>query len=117
MRSPNLRRSLKPTSEPESEPEPAEEPAPPATEPEPTPEPEATPADPNAAPPATASGPVNLNSANYDDLRGLGLSVTQTGRVLAFREREGSFKSLDELDSIAGFPRGFLDDLKTKLSL
>ena len=37
--------------------------------------------------------------------------------MLAFREREGSFKSLDELDSIAGFPRGFLDDLKTKLSL
>ena len=67
--------------------------------------------------PTPSSDPVNLNSASYDDLRGLGLSVTQTGRVLAFREREGSFKSLDELDSIAGFPRGFLDDLKTKLSL
>ncbi len=63
----------------------------------------------------TGSGQTDLNSATYDDLRGLGLSVTQTGRVLAFREREGSFKSLDELDSIAGFPRGFLDDLKTKL--
>jgi hypothetical protein len=99
------------TSEPESEPGLAPEPdSPPESE-------AAPPSEPAVLQPTPSSGPVNLNSASYDDLRGLGLSVTQTGRVLAFREREGSFKSLDELDSIAGFPRGFLDDLKTKLSL
>jgi competence protein ComEA len=58
---------------------------------------------------------VDLNSATYDELRGLKLSVTQTGRVLAYRERAGSFTSVDDLDSIPGFGRDFLADLKTKL--
>ena len=45
------------------------------------------------------------------------MSVTQTGRVLAFRERNQGFKSLDELDAIPGFPRDFLDDIKQTLTL
>ena len=60
---------------------------------------------------------VSLNSASYEQLRQVGMSVTQTGRVLSFREKAGGFKSLDELDSIPGFPQGFLDDLKTRISL
>jgi len=88
----------------------------PDTEPEPEPDPAPDPTA-QVSPAAPSGGPVDINSASYEDLRGLGLSVTQTGRVLAFREREGSFKSLDELDSITGFPRGFLDDLKTHLSI
>jgi DNA uptake protein ComE-like DNA-binding protein len=45
------------------------------------------------------------------------LSVTQTGRVLAFRERSGSFSSLDDLDEIPGFPRALLDEIKRHLTL
>jgi DNA uptake protein ComE-like DNA-binding protein len=41
--------------------------------------------------------------------------VTQTGRVLAHRERQGRFSSVDVLDEIPGFPRDFADELKTKL--
>ena len=37
--------------------------------------------------------------------------------MLSYRERTGGFKSLDELDSIPGFPKAFLDELKTKISL
>ena len=60
---------------------------------------------------------VALNSASYEELRGLGFSVTQTGRVLAFREEKGGFKSVDELDKIPGFPRSFLDQVKDRLTV
>lgn len=60
---------------------------------------------------------VNLNTASYDELRSLGLSVTQTGRLLAQREQKGSYGSVDELDEIPGFPGGFLDGLKAHLEL
>jgi DNA uptake protein ComE-like DNA-binding protein len=58
---------------------------------------------------------VDLNQASYEDLRGLGLSVTQAGRLLEHRERAGSFTAIDELDSIPGFPRSFLVELKRKV--
>lgn len=66
------------------------------------------------------SGPVeegdriSLNEANFEQLRDAGLSVTQTGRVLAHRERAGGFSSVDELEEIPGFPRDFLDQVKSK---
>jgi DNA uptake protein ComE-like DNA-binding protein len=66
---------------------------------------------------ATEASPLDLNQATYEDLRRLRLSVTQSGRVLAYRERLGGFKSLDELDSIPGFPRSFLTELKRRLTL
>ena len=43
--------------------------------------------------------------------------MTQTGRVLAHRERTGGYESLEDLDEIPGFPTGFLDDLKARLRL
>ena len=43
--------------------------------------------------------------------------MTQTGRVLAHRERVGGFDSLDDLDEIPGFPHAFLDELKKHLSI
>ena len=66
-------------------------------------------------PPAAAV--IDVNQASYEDLRNLNLSVTQTGRLLAHRERLGGFRSLDDLDEIPGFPRSFLDDLKEKFTL
>ena len=64
----------------------------------------------------TSTGPINLNTASFEELREAGLSVTQTGRVLAHRERGGGFSSVDELDEIPGFPRDFLDQVKPKLT-
>jgi DNA uptake protein ComE-like DNA-binding protein len=87
----------------EDEPEPAE---PAASEPV---------AGPERSDQAAGEGLVDLNSAGYEELRDLRLSVTQTGRVLALRERSGGFKSVDELDSIPGFPRDFLLELKQKV--
>jgi DNA uptake protein ComE-like DNA-binding protein len=61
-----------------------------------------------------AGGPISLNSASFEEPRDAGLSVTQTGRVLAHRERTGGFRSVDELDSIPGFPRDFLDSVRDR---
>jgi DNA uptake protein ComE-like DNA-binding protein len=60
--------------------------------------------------------PVSLSSATFDDLRGLGLSVTQAKRVLDFRERLGGFDSVDDLDHVPGFPKSLLTELKRELS-
>lgn len=77
---------------------------------------ESEPQAPPPPPPMPASGPVNLNDASFEELRNAGLSVTQTGRVLAHRERGGGFSSVDELDEIPGFPREFLDQVKPNLT-
>jgi DNA uptake protein ComE-like DNA-binding protein len=113
-------------SEPEPEPQPEPVPEPPAL-PEPAAE---APAMPEPAEEASASpepeaeqvsvpqgDPIDINSANYEQLRSLKLSVTQTGRILSYRERTGGFKSLDELENIPGFPKQFLDDLRGRLTL
>jgi len=68
-------------------------------EPEPAPEPEPEPPEEVTRIVAAPGGPVSLSGATFDDLRGLGLSVTQAKRVLDFRERLGGFDSVDDLDS------------------
>ena len=75
------------------------------------------PSAPAPAPAPSSEEKLNVNQATYDDLRRLRLSVTQTGRVLDYRETLGGFKSLDQLDEIAGFPRDLLTELKRKLTI
>jgi competence protein ComEA len=58
---------------------------------------------------------ISLNDASFEQLRDAGLSVTQTGRVLAHRERQGGFSSVDELDEIPGFSQDFLGQIKSRL--
>jgi DNA uptake protein ComE-like DNA-binding protein len=59
-------------------------------------------------------GEHSVNDVSFEQLRELGLSVTQSARVIAYRETRGGFDSLDELDEIPGLPkdaRGTLKDL------
>ena len=60
-------------------------------------------------------GPVSLSEADFDELRGLGMSITQAKRVIRYREERGGFQTLDELDRVPGFPRNFLDSVKERL--
>jgi DNA uptake protein ComE-like DNA-binding protein len=115
-----------PSSTPAAEEEPSSSapslPAEPPSPPEPEPRafvPEATEpaASEQAGPGPSSAEPINLNTANYEQLRSLKLSVTQTGRILSYRERSGGFSSLDELESIPGFSKAFLDDLRGRLRL
>ena len=58
---------------------------------------------------------MSLSEADFDELRGLGMSVTQAKRVMRYREERGGFSTLDELDRVPGFPRNFLDSVKERL--
>jgi DNA uptake protein ComE-like DNA-binding protein len=61
-------------------------------------------------------GPLDVNKASFEQLRELGMSVTQATRVIAYREREDGFSSLDDLDAVPGFPKPFLAEIKEQLS-
>jgi DNA uptake protein ComE-like DNA-binding protein len=87
--------------EPKSEPEPEAE----AASPEPEPEPEAV---------EGPEGTISLSGVTFDELRELGLSVTQSKRVLKYRDERG-FSSVDQLDQVPGFPRSFLAELKDRM--
>jgi DNA uptake protein ComE-like DNA-binding protein len=73
--------------------------------------------EPAPAPSAAEPGKPSLNAVSFDELRDLGMSVTQARRVIAYRDRGGGFKSLDELDSVPGFPKDFLAALKKRLTV
>jgi DNA uptake protein ComE-like DNA-binding protein len=36
--------------------------------------------------------------------------------VIAYRQRRDGFDSIDELDTVPGFPKSFLEELKDRLS-
>jgi DNA uptake protein ComE-like DNA-binding protein len=57
---------------------------------------------------------LDLNAATFEQLRGLGLSVTQSARLVAYRDVNAGFGGLDELDRIPGFSRDTLARLKTR---
>jgi DNA uptake protein ComE-like DNA-binding protein len=63
------------------------------------------------------SGGPDVNEVSFEQLRELGLSVTQSARVIAYRETRGGFDSLDELDEIPGLPKDTRDTLKGLLSI
>jgi len=93
-----------PTAPAPTRPAPAPQPTEPAREPTPA-----------AAP---AGGQVSLNSGSFEDYRGLGMSVTQAKRVVAYREQlQGGYSSLDDLDRVPGFPKQFLAELKQRLTV
>jgi competence protein ComEA len=100
---------------PPAAPEPMIPPAPPVTSPPPPPPPsEPFSPPPAAAAPVAAGGQINLNAVTFEELRAQNLSVTQATRLLAHRERLGGFRSVDDLDQVAGFPQDVLADIKTR---
>jgi DNA uptake protein ComE-like DNA-binding protein len=60
---------------------------------------------------------LNLNEATFEDLRALGLSVTQSARLVAYRNVREGYKSLDELDEIPGLSRKTRAELRAQLKL
>ena len=60
---------------------------------------------------------VNLNDATFEQLRLLGMSVTQATRVIAYRERQDGFESIEDINSVPGLPNDLLAELKERLSV
>jgi DNA uptake protein ComE-like DNA-binding protein len=63
------------------------------------------------------NGQLDLNIASFEELRDLGLSVTQSARVIAYRDTRGGFDSLEELDEIPGLPKDTRGVLRNRLRL
>ena len=59
----------------------------------------------------------DLNSATFEQLRDHGLSVTQSARLIAYRDVRGGFESTDELDEIPGLPKSTREALSDQLGL
>jgi DNA uptake protein ComE-like DNA-binding protein len=73
--------------------------------------------EPPEAPEAAARNRVSLSSATFEDLRALGLSVTQATRLLIRREKQGGFESVDDLDELPGFPSSLRAELKSRVEV
>ena len=79
------------------------------------------------APPAEPSPPeprsrdegaaLDVNRATFEQLRGIGLSVTEATRVIAYRERKDGFNSVDDLEGVPGLPKSLLDELREQLTV
>jgi len=60
-------------------------------------------------------GWLDLNQASFAELRSLNLSITQSHRLLAYRERVGRYESIEQLDDVPGFPKDVRERLKRQL--
>ncbi|MDT3708444.1 MAG: helix-hairpin-helix domain-containing protein [Thiobacillus sp.] len=61
---------------------------------------------------------VNINTASQSELEAVkGLGPAKAKAIIEYREANGNFKHLDELDHVKGFGRASIDKLKGELSV
>ncbi len=70
------------------------------------------------AAPAAAIAPINLNTATVEELQQLrGVGPATAARIVAWREQEGPFKSVDQLMAIKGIGEKTLARFRDRLTL
>jgi DNA uptake protein ComE-like DNA-binding protein len=60
------------------------------------------------------ASPIDLNAVSYEDLRAIGLSVTDSARVIAYREVRDGLGSVDELSELPELPADALDQIRSR---
>jgi competence protein ComEA len=61
---------------------------------------------------------VNINTATQSELEAIkGLGPTKAQSIIAYREANGNFKSVDDLDKVKGFGKASIDRIKGDLSV
>jgi DNA uptake protein ComE-like DNA-binding protein len=60
-------------------------------------------------------GKLDVNALSVEECRALGLSVTQSARLIALRDVNDGFSEIDELDRVVGFPEELRRTLKRRL--
>ncbi len=63
----------------------------------------------------SSRGKRDLNSVSFEELREIGLSVTQCARVIAYRDVRGGFESIEEIDELPGLPRETRELMRKRL--
>ena len=58
---------------------------------------------------------LDINTASFEELRQVGLSVTQAARLLAMRDAAGRLGSVDDLDALPGLPEDLLASIKGRI--
>lgn len=73
-----------------------------------------------ADPPAAAGAPepstVSLSSADFEQLRELGMSTTQANRVIRYRDKHGDFSEVEALRQVGGFPAALLERIEPRVA-
>jgi competence protein ComEA len=60
---------------------------------------------------------VNINTATQSELEAVtGVGPAKAKAIIAYREANGGFKSLDELDKVKGFGKASVEKLRGELS-
>jgi DivIVA domain-containing protein len=59
-------------------------------------------------------GKLDINAVTFEELRGLGVSITDSARVIALREIRGGYTSLEVLDQLEGLPAETVRELKAR---
>jgi len=61
---------------------------------------------------------VNINTATQSELEAVkGLGPAKAKAIIAYREQNGAFKSVDDLDKVKGFGKATVDKLREELSV
>jgi competence protein ComEA len=61
---------------------------------------------------------VNINTATQSELENVkGLGPSKAKAIIDYREKNGAFKSVDDLDKVKGFGKASVDKLKPELSV
>lgn len=61
---------------------------------------------------------VNINTATESELEAVkGLGPAKAKAIIAYRETNGGFKTLDDLDKVKGFGKASIDKLRNELSV
>ena len=66
----------------------------------------------------TAWAAVNINTATQSELESVkGLGPSKAKAIIDYREKNGAFKSLDDLDKVKGFGKASIEKLKGELTV
>lgn len=61
---------------------------------------------------------ININTATQSELEAVkGLGPAKAQAIISYREANGAFKNLDELDNVKGFGKASIDRLRGELSV
>lgn len=66
----------------------------------------------------TAYAAVNINTATQSELEAVkGLGPSKAKAILEYREKQGNFRSVDELDNVKGFGEASINRLRSELTV
>lgn len=66
----------------------------------------------------TSWAAVNINTATQSELESVkGLGAAKAKAIIEYREKHGSYKSLNDLDKVKGFGKASIEKLKADLTV